>query len=418
MRLVCWLYFLATTVTIWAQHVDEGSTQQPQKLLVLDRKTPQIVAYHETNRTHPQFTVPFDWETLQAHHTYNVSHYRTMPRYDNFFLQELIQLLYLNDDTSNATQLLELCRLKRLQSDLTTSERHAVERIVVSIAVPLAIQNPRVPHCTWKGVTCGVLNGTELQVVTSLVLGETGPLVRSKGEVLPPAQTLPTQLGQLEFLSTIKVQYTQTYRNATLPTELWSMPYLRHVHIHHAHLHSVSLPKSSDKMHLLDLVQPVDYPLPMPDLTQWSKLHTLRIQQEEWKHGHLEYVLARVPTTLHTLDLSRNNLTGPWNTIKPGLRTVQLSHNYITGTLPSVYATKLYSVQLSHNQLHGSLPQWSARLQTLDLSDNQLTGTLGDALAATLHLESLNLDRNQFTGSIPVHLYETWQHNLKQYVYE
>ncbi|CAM0147751.1 unnamed protein product [Urochloa decumbens] len=139
---------------------------------------------------------------------------------------------------------------------------------------------------------------------------------------------------------------------------------------------------------------------------------------------------------LRTLDLSRNQLSGPvtdgiarLHNLKtlslagnrffgavpqdlgmcPHLSTLDLSSNAFEGHLPDSIAQlgSLVFLAASGNRLSGEVPAWLGKLaavQHLDLSDNALTGTLPDSLGDLKALKYLSLSRNQLSGPVPVSL--------------
>ncbi|CAL4959374.1 unnamed protein product [Urochloa decumbens] len=139
---------------------------------------------------------------------------------------------------------------------------------------------------------------------------------------------------------------------------------------------------------------------------------------------------------LRTLDLSRNQLSGPvtdgiarLHNLKtlslagnrffgavpqdvgmcPHLSTLDLSSNAFEGHLPDSIAQlgSLVFLAASGNRLSGDVPAWLGKLaavQHLDLSDNALTGTLPDSLGDLKALKYLSLSRNQLSGPVPVSL--------------
>ncbi len=110
-------------------------------------------------------------------------------------------------------------------------------------------------------------------------------------------------------------------------------------------------------------------------------------------------------TGLRSLDLSGNQLTGsiPDLSALTSLTHLLLSRNQLTGSIPDLSAlTSLTHLLLSRNQLTGSIPALSAltSLAELDLHNNDLTGAIPD-LSALTSLAYLHLSANQLTGSIP-----------------
>ncbi|KAJ4822200.1 hypothetical protein Tsubulata_013558 [Turnera subulata] len=118
---------------------------------------------------------------------------------------------------------------------------------------------------------------------------------------------------------------------------------------------------------------------------------------------------------LVTLDLSSNNLTGsvpPALASCTSLETFDISTNNFTGELPVNTFLKMSSLKkldLAYNGFVGELPvafSEHTTLETLDLSSNGLTGTIPSGLCQgpTSNLKELYLQNNMFIGSIPAAL--------------
>jgi Leucine-rich repeat (LRR) protein len=140
--------------------------------------------------------------------------------------------------------------------------------------------------------------------------------------------------------------------------------------------------------------------------------------------------LTKVPDNLHrlylrTLDLGYNNLkqsaTDTMLDIAPGLNKftrvdsqgasvsarvlerLDLSHNYITGSIPSnLFSTawgvdRLTVLDLSHNEIEGTFPHIFAtlRLFSIDVSANRLSGHLHQSLAILHSLHLLDVRENE-----------------------
>jgi len=124
---------------------------------------------------------------------------------------------------------------------------------------------------------------------------------------------------------------------------------------------------------------------------------------------------------LRTVDLSFNQLTGSlpeeWGSSQslPAVRELLLTSNQLSGSLPPAWGgpsrfADLASLQLGTNKLSGGLPAtWAASdalasLAELDLSDNQLIGSLATtwgAMGAFGAMTNLDLSSNGLTGSLP-----------------
>ena len=115
---------------------------------------------------------------------------------------------------------------------------------------------------------------------------------------------------------------------------------------------------------------------------------------------------------LEQLDLSFNKLTG---TIPPelgrlaNLEQLNLSFNGLTGTIPTELKRleNLEGLELHFNELEGSIPEALSslkRLRGLSLRNNNFTGVVPPWLGTLPNLGGLSLENNQLTGTIPTEL--------------
>ncbi|PKU85127.1 putative inactive receptor kinase [Dendrobium catenatum] len=112
-------------------------------------------------------------------------------------------------------------------------------------------------------------------------------------------------------------------------------------------------------------------------------------------------------TTIKSLNLSSNSLTGHLPSSLGSCTVLDLSKNMLSGNLVVMqnWDYKLEVIKLSSNMLAGSLPSALGKypkLSIVDLSLNQLTGSVLPSFFTSLTLTSLNLSGNQFNGSIPL----------------
>ncbi|CAO2816057.1 unnamed protein product [Amaranthus hypochondriacus] len=89
------------------------------------------------------------------------------------------------------------------------------------------------------------------------------------------------------------------------------------------------------------------------------------------------------------------------------LQALDLSHNVLTGTIPSKLSafTNLQYLNLSTNALIGAIPRNVGELKALnvlDLSRNQLNGTIPSEIGKVTSLQELVLEKNSIAGNIPI----------------
>ncbi|KAM7529227.1 hypothetical protein LguiB_032637 [Lonicera macranthoides] len=136
-----------------------------------------------------------------------------------------------------------------------------------------------------------------------------------------------------------------------------------------------------------------------------TTLRTLNLSSNE--------LSGQLPTSLGNcviVDLSRNRLSDDISVMQswePNLEVLDLSSNQLTGNFPNLTSqfTQLTVLNIRNNSLEGNLPSILGtypKLSSVDLSSNGLVGTIPHGFFTSMTLTSLNLSRNQFTGSIPL----------------
>ncbi|GAB4829562.1 hypothetical protein Ancab_040635 [Ancistrocladus abbreviatus] len=112
-------------------------------------------------------------------------------------------------------------------------------------------------------------------------------------------------------------------------------------------------------------------------------------------------------TRLGALTLSYNLIQGPLPIPSPPLSFYDLSHNALSGEIPTSIcnATSLAAMDLEDNKLSGRIPpclfKLSKTLSVLSLAQNNLQGTILDAFTSKCTLGVVNLRGNWLQGKVP-----------------
>ncbi|MCD9646968.1 hypothetical protein HAX54_037233 [Datura stramonium] len=92
----------------------------------------------------------------------------------------------------------------------------------------------------------------------------------------------------------------------------------------------------------------------------------------------------------------------------PYLKKIDLSRNYLSGTIPPEWAsTKLEYMSVMLNQLSGPIPKYLGNMTTLlymSLENNLFNGTVPKELGNMVNLQNLFLGFNNLIGKLPVEL--------------
>mmetsp|Transcript_8719 Transcript_8719/g.13447 ORF Transcript_8719/g.13447 Transcript_8719/m.13447 type:complete len:1175 (-) Transcript_8719:1036-4560(-) len=260
--------------------------------------------------------------------------------------------------------------------------------------------------------------------------------------------TIPITIGKLSSLTSINLAHNGLI--GSIPSEVGSLVKLSKMDCQHNRL-SYELPTEVSKLTSLQelYLQNNDILGPLPSevglLTNLRRLDTSKnhifggIPVDWYRKGAL--------ASLESLDLSNNLLTGAlhdelrsiddfgssWQKLTslringnylrktlpplsgglyslPFLKELDISFNFLTGTLPAGGIAKLSTIttlNLSGNQLKGNLPNElfeASELTLLDLSDNEFHGTLSPNVEKLKNLHHLNLSTSGISGTLPSEL--------------
>jgi Leucine-rich repeat (LRR) protein len=147
--------------------------------------------------------------------------------------------------------------------------------------------------------------------------------------------------------------------------------------------------------------------LHLPLLTALPTLQHLYLQGNSFSAGNLTTGGSSSCTSLHTMDLSSNNLSGSFLLLSCNrLAYLNLSRNSISGAILR-FGPSLLQLDLSRNRISdSSVLNYSLsncqNLNSFNFSDNKLIGTLGSlTLLPCKYLSVLDLSYNLLSGEIP-----------------
>ncbi|KAG6685503.1 hypothetical protein I3842_12G115700 [Carya illinoinensis] len=138
--------------------------------------------------------------------------------------------------------------------------------------------------------------------------------------------------------------------------------------------------------------------------------------------GTLPPNLVKLPC-LQLLDLSRNYLNGSipsaWGFV-PKLVQISLLGNRLTGPIPGALSNikTLKSLTVEFNKLSGNLPPELGNMSSIEnlfLSSNYFTGQLPTSFANLTSLKDFRISDNQFSGQIPNYI-QRWKNLTKLFI--
>lgn len=226
---------------------------------------------------------------------------------------------------------------------------------------------------------------------------------------------IPSAIGRLTKLTGFEIQYTGF---VSLPDEIGNLKNVKSLNCPNNKFKAI--PKEVGEMTGLTTIYLYNNELEgsIPEeIGNLTNLGTLQLYNNKLS-GSIE-MLGKL-SALTTVYLQDNQLDGSidfdWSATK--ISRLRLQNNRLKGNIPVslLNLTTSTELNLSGNQLTGELPakvSWdiNEKLKEFYLQNNQLSGTL-PAWLGNMSLSNLNLENNNFTGSIPV-IYGTGINNFK-----
>ncbi|XP_065852162.1 probable LRR receptor-like serine/threonine-protein kinase At1g06840 isoform X2 [Euphorbia lathyris] len=318
--------------------------------------------------------------------------------------------------------------LLALAESLHPTEVNALKAVKKSLIDPLkhleSWKNGDPCQSNWTGVVCYDTVGTDgfFHVRELLLLN-----MNLSGNLAP-------QLGQLSQLRILDFMWNDL--DGSIPKEIGSISPLKLLLLNGNRL-SGSLPDELGYLSNLNRFQVDQNELSGPIPKSYGSLSFVRHLHfnNNSLSGQIPLELSKLSTLLHLL-LDNNKLSGhlpPQFSILPELRILQLDNNNFNGSeIPSTYGNfsklvklslrncSLYGVipdlssietllylDLSQNNLIGPIPsKLSDNMTTIVLSDNHLNGSIPGSFSNIPFLQTMSLQNNFFTGSIPANIWK------------
>ena len=230
---------------------------------------------------------------------------------------------------------------------------------------------------------------------------------------------LPSALGNISQLQHLDLRYN--YFEGNIPSQLGNLSQLQELYLG-GYYHTLKIDNGGQWLSNLISLSHLSFqsisnfnssPSLLPIIAKLPKLRELSLMNCGLSnHSLLSFMNT---CTLHSLDMSGNNMSGDLSSIfrslssgcvRYSLQELILTSNKITGSLPdlSVFSS-LKALDLSNNQLSGKIPEGTrlpSRIQRLSISANSLEGGVPKSFGSTCTLESLDLVQNKLSGDLTV----------------
>ncbi|EEF28102.1 serine-threonine protein kinase, plant-type, putative, partial [Ricinus communis] len=222
---------------------------------------------------------------------------------------------------------------------------------------------------------------------------------------------IPMQIGAY-FPSLTKLKMSRSGFHGSIPSSFGNMSSLEYLDLSNNQF-SGNIPNSIGNMPSLYVLALTENDISgrLPSNFSFSSISEIHLSRNRIQ-GSLEHPFFCGSVLLTVLDLSHNHMTGSipsWIGGLPQLGYLLLSNNNFEGEIPIQLCKLNYLsvVDLSYNKLTGSIPLEFGNLseiKLLNLSHNSLIGSIPTTFFNLSQIESLDLSNNKLQGSIPLEL--------------
>ncbi|XP_010523517.1 PREDICTED: leucine-rich repeat receptor protein kinase EMS1-like [Tarenaya hassleriana] len=220
--------------------------------------------------------------------------------------------------------------------------------------------------------------------------------------------SIPKSIGNLQKLSVLNLVYAEL--NGTIPPELGNCKNLKTLMLSFNSL-SGSLPHQLSEIPLLTFTSEKNlFSGPLPSwIGKWKELDSLLLASNRFS-GEIPQGLGDCRKLKH-LSLSNNLLTGPIPRElcdSGSLLDIDLAGNFLSGTIDGVFVgcKNLTQLILVNNQINGSIPEYLSQLplMAVDLDKNNFTGEIPVNLWKSVNLMEFSASYNHLEGHLPAEI--------------